>query len=258
MNVFLRFGAPKRLISDNATNFRSQLWNDVARELGVRLDFVSPYTSPANGMAEVSIKSMRIALSSMQLQNKREWDYNLPATLFALNNTVNRHAGVSPHHILFGRAARLPIDNVAGKLTHERPLNEIIGDIWRSQNVAIEQARIVKEKMDYRNWRSRPDAIRVDDVRPGTVVFWQKKDLSAGAGTLAPKFFGPYKVITCDAYTAQLQHLETGEQPKHRVNIDQLKPFHFVPEYMEKPHFSTDDVYRAQPNRFARAHEAPV
>ena len=247
-NVVLRFGAPKKLITDNAPNFRSQFWADVAKELGISHSFISPYTSRSNGMAEVSIRSLRSALSSMQMQTKKEWDFNLPAVIFSLNNTVNRHTGYTPHHIIFGRAPRLLIDNVAGKLMTDRPLNEVIAELWSSQLAAQNAAIRTKEKVDARAASTRPKALHSDLIKPGTVVFWQKKNLAAGPGSLAPKFFGPYKVLTCDRFTAYLQHLETGESPHHRVNVEQLKPFHFVSDYMTQPHYSKDDVYRAQPN----------
>ena len=185
----------------------------------------------------------------MQLQNKKEWDYNLPSVLFALNNTVNRHTGLSPHHIIFGRSARIPIDNVAGKVVAQRPLNEVVADIWRSQQFATEKALRIKEDNDYRASLRRPVQQNVTTITPGTVVFWQKKNLSAGQGSLAPRFYGPYKVLHCDQFTALLQHLDTGDCPPHRVNLEQLKLFHFNPDYMDHPRFSRDNLYRARPNR---------
>ena len=251
VNVVLKYGAPKRLVSDNATNFKSELWSEVAKLLGIELVFVKKMTSRTNGMAERSIGCLRQTLSAMQLQNKLEWDYNLPSAVFALNNTPSRNTGLSAHQIIFGKSARLPIDNILASNTEPEEFNDVMKSIWRAQNEAQERAIDAKAKQDYRSFQNRPQAKNITDIRPGSVVYWLKPNAIAGKGTLGQRFYGPFKVLDSDRFGAKLQHLDTGVIEKSRVNIEHLKPVQVNPDYFKKPHYSHDEVYRSQKNRFS-------
>ena len=249
INVTLRFGSPKKLVSDNATNFKASLWTEVAQLLGVTLTYSKPYTSRTNGMAERSVRSLRQTLSSLQLQTKLEWDYNLPSVIFALNNTPNRHSGISPHQIIFGKSARLPIDNIVNNGKDPMSFNEVVQNIWKAQNLAQEKCLQLKEKQDHASLQSRPRQKNVADIFPGRVVYWHKPNLNAGPGTLAAKYYGPYKVLDCNEHGASLQHIDTGDKPNSKVNLEHLKPVEICEEYFGRPHFSQDEVYRSRRNK---------
>ena len=100
--------------------------------------------------------------------------------------------------------------------------------------------------------QSRPKEKNISDIFPGRVVYWHKPNLNAGPGSLAARYYGPFKVLDCDKHGAQLQHIDTGEKPNTKVNLEHLKPVEITAEYFDRPHFSQDEVYRSQANKFKK------
>lgn len=57
-----RFGTPSDISSDRGAQFTSELWDAVARSLGVRLHRTTAYHPQANGLCERFHRSMKAAL----------------------------------------------------------------------------------------------------------------------------------------------------------------------------------------------------
>ena len=52
-NVYAKFGGSKKILSDNGTEFKNQLFEKVAKELGVEFKcYTAPYHPQSNGRIE--------------------------------------------------------------------------------------------------------------------------------------------------------------------------------------------------------------
>ena len=113
-DVFLKFGIPEVLRTDNGTEFRNGTMRALEHLLQIRHSATTPYTPQANGKAETRNKSIYDLLVSMckdDPANHNKWDEFLPAVAWAYNTTVNRATGFTPFRALFGREARDPSDH---------------------------------------------------------------------------------------------------------------------------------------------------
>jgi hypothetical protein len=113
-DVFLKFGIPEVLRTDNGTEFRNGTMRAIEHLLHIRHSATTPYTPQANGKAETRNKTIYDLLVSMckdDPTNHQKWDEFLPAVAWAYNTTVNRATGFTPFRALFGREARNPSDH---------------------------------------------------------------------------------------------------------------------------------------------------
>ena len=256
------FGPPKRLISDNATTFRSKLWTAVAEIMGTKLTYSPVYTPQVNGLAESLVGNITQVLRCMVAENETDWDMLLPPALYALNASPHSGHGLAPFTILYGRYPRIPIDAQLEEES-EKPLFQIISDIQRGQEQAVETAIKLTALRDRKLVERRPPETHCDDIVPGSVVFWRKsKTVKEGEGKLARSYFGPFLVTERTAYTAKLRDLQTGLMQKFPVSLDQLRvASRYDKQKLEGrlqdlgPVYSTHKQYQAIPNELVNAEQ---
>jgi hypothetical protein len=105
-SVFLKYGIPEVLKTDNGTEFRNGTMRALEHMLKIRASYTCPYHPQANGKAESrnkTIYDLLVALCKDREDNHRRWDEFLPAAAWAYNTTVNKATGFTPFRALFGR-----------------------------------------------------------------------------------------------------------------------------------------------------------
>jgi hypothetical protein len=74
----------------------------MAKYFGYRHVFILPYNAQANGMAEASVKRVKLLLDR-HTEGYAEWHKILPLAQLQLNSHVHSGTGISPYMALFGR-----------------------------------------------------------------------------------------------------------------------------------------------------------
>ena len=100
--VFCVFGTPAVIISDNGPAFRNELVEKASRFYGYRHVHTLPYNPQANGVAEATVKRIKLLLEK-QTKDYADWHRLLPLAQHMLNTTVHTSLGLSPYEALFGR-----------------------------------------------------------------------------------------------------------------------------------------------------------
>jgi len=81
--IYLRFGTPSLLLTNNGTNFVSQLFTRHASLFRVPLRTIAPYNSRGNGIVESSHLNIASMLKHYVQEKHSLWDLYLPAVTFA-------------------------------------------------------------------------------------------------------------------------------------------------------------------------------
>ena len=89
IKVFARVGIPKELLTDQGTNFTSQLLAEVYRLLHVKALRTTPYHPQTDGLVERFNKTLKEMLRKTADEEGKDWDKLLPFVLFAYRG-VNR------------------------------------------------------------------------------------------------------------------------------------------------------------------------
>ena len=103
------FGPSRKILSDNGTEFKNDLFDRVAKELGVEHKVYSPpYHPQSNGRIEGFHLFLKACMAK-HISPGLEWDEVCPIATAAYNFLPNKHARESPFFLMFGRDPRIPL-----------------------------------------------------------------------------------------------------------------------------------------------------
>lgn len=196
-NVITRHGAPTKLLTDQGTNFTSQLFKEVCKLLNIEKIQTSSYAPSSNGQIERLHRVIKDMLSHYIREDQRDWDQWIPYVMMAYRGTVHSSTGYSPFFLLHGRDQVLPIDdfirpqrvrydydeNYAAEMMAR--LSQVYKRVRENTELA-KSKRIVQynKKTKERNYQLG-DLVYLKDMAP--VVGKSKK--------LTKTWMGPYRVI---------------------------------------------------------------
>ena len=111
-NVYAKFGGSKKILSDNGTEFKNQLFEKVAKELGVEFKcYTAPYHPQSNGRIEGFHHFLKACMSK-HISKTMEWDEVVHLATAAYNFFPNEHSRESPFFLMFGRDPRIPLNTL--------------------------------------------------------------------------------------------------------------------------------------------------
>ena len=82
-NILSRFGCPQKLITDNATAFKSKKMVEFCNQYHITLGHSMTYYPQGNGLAESSNKSLVNIIKKLLEDNKKTWNKKLDNALWA-------------------------------------------------------------------------------------------------------------------------------------------------------------------------------
>ena len=112
LDLFAKFGIPKEILTDQGTNFTSQLLRELYGLIGVKAIKTTPYHPQTDGLVERFNQTLKNMLRRVLVDNGGvgEWDNLLPYVLFAYREVPQATTGFSPFELIFGRDVRGPLD----------------------------------------------------------------------------------------------------------------------------------------------------
>jgi transposase InsO family protein len=126
-----RVGIPKVILTDQGSNFTSQLMKDLIAVLKLKGVTTSPYHPQANGKTE------RFNGKKLCSKEESEWDTPLPYALFAYREVPHEEMGFSPFEVLYGRPVRGPTQVIKEFMAGEEEI----------QMSVIEHVARIREKL---------------------------------------------------------------------------------------------------------------
>lgn len=113
--MFTTYGIPREIQSDRGTNFTSDLFSNVLKELDIKQTLSSAYHPESQGSLERWHQTIKSMIRKYCHESKSDWDEGLPFLLFAIRETPQESLGYSPFEILYGRQVRGPLKVVKEK-----------------------------------------------------------------------------------------------------------------------------------------------
>ena len=100
-HITFLFGVCRKLLTDNGTKFKNDLFSRVAEQLGVERKIYSPpYRLQSNSRMEGFHKLLKGCLAK-HISRHREWDNVVPLATASYNWLPNHHSKESPFFVMF-------------------------------------------------------------------------------------------------------------------------------------------------------------
>ena len=113
-NVYSKFGGSMKILSNNGTELKNNIFEQVAKELGVEYKLYTPPYHPAyNGRIE-GFHAFLKACIAKHMAPQLECDVLVPLACDVYNFIPNEHSKESPFFLMFGRDPVLPLNTLLG------------------------------------------------------------------------------------------------------------------------------------------------
>ena len=100
---------PRYILSDNGTEFKNNLMDQVLQQLGIDRIFSAPYHPQSNGKLEVFYKYLKPTLKKLCEKDPANWDKYLNQVQASYRITPNLATTESPFFLVYGRDPILPL-----------------------------------------------------------------------------------------------------------------------------------------------------
>ena len=134
MEKFLEYGLPEKLITDNGSNFRSRLVEELCRLLRISRLFTTPYHPQFDGLCERYNRTLAAMLRAFVADHQRDWDQYLPYVMHAYRAAPQESTRETPFFLMFFRPCRAPLDIMLAE-TDRRPPQ--LGELQEAKSEAV-------------------------------------------------------------------------------------------------------------------------
>lgn len=229
--VFLRYGVPRRLISDNGVQFVSEVMQQLCHAMGID-QALTPLYHPEANPVERKNRDLKSLLAILVGQRHSTWDTHIAAVRFAMNSAITASTGFSPAYLTFGRELRAPSDAATDMKTILDADNFIPAVTPYLKGIAaiLAEARDTHERSQATQKKFSDDGRRVPpNYQLGDLVLLRTHGLNDTGKAQTVKFIprrdGPYKIAEVLSNTTyRLESLENGDS-LGKYHVSHLTPF---------------------------------
>ena len=218
-------------MSNNGTEFKNTLFEQVAKELGVEYKLYTPLYHPASNGCIEGFHAVLKACIAKHVAPQLEWDALVPLACAAYNFIPNEHSKESPFFLMFGRDPVLPLNTLLEpKLQYlGTDINILSLEALKTMfEIATTNLKMAQEKRD-----SKEDP-RPIQLQPGDTVLVQNH----AKGPFDPKHIGDYHVVLIKGNQIEVRPAIRG--PTEMKHVKHVKYIHPADQYIKHmPDYST-------------------
>ena len=202
-DIFLSFGYPKFIISDNGPAFKAERYQNFLIQSAVKAVYTSPYNPGAN-LSERVNRNLKVNISSILKSKKfnhNKWSEILPNVTYTYNRTYHSTIDCTPASVFFGREMLTEFDQAFKiNLTEEKiDMDQVTKAINDSRNRSLKQfanrPMVSSFKLD--------DLVLLKNLNPTSTFDTDKK--------FTDRFLGPYIITKVNGPSSFIiQEVSTG------------------------------------------------
>ena len=227
IKFFTLVGLPKSIQSDQGTNFMSNIFKQVMKELGIKQHTSSAYHPESQGVLERFHQTLKSMLRTYCFENGKDWEDGVPLALFAVREVVQESLGFSPFELVFGHTVRGPLkllkekwlaeeSNESNLLSYVSKFKERLAKACEMAKVNLKDAqRVMKSNYDK---KSKPREFKVGDK---VLVM-----LPVSGQALQARYNGPYTIIHKVSDVDYVVKTPDRRKEKQLCHVNMLKQYH--------------------------------
>lgn len=223
--IICQHGCPQIILSDRGTHFNNNVVKRLMEKFKINHLLSTPYHPQTNGLVERFNRTLCESLSRLSLKNN-DWDLYIAPTLFAYRTTKHSTTKIEPFFLVYGRAARLPMDldqPPNPDITNARIIDLIdeIPQIRRKARNQVSQAQI-KQKDHHDRKMKKANHFEIGDK----VLYFNVTLDQSHSGKFNPKWKGPFIVQQVLPHGAYKLQTVDGQSLSTPINGNLLKHYH--------------------------------
>ncbi|XP_068249716.1 uncharacterized protein [Palaemon carinicauda] len=228
LKVFTNFGIPKEIQSDRGSNFTSDLFAQVLKELNIKQTLSAAYHPESQGALERWHQTFKSMLRKFCVESQLEWDEGIDFLLFAIREVPHESLGFSPYEMLFGRSVRGPLSVIKeewlntpseSSQTIQQYMNKLKSTLMQVRKIAGEKLRGQQILMK----RNYDKACKVRKFKPNDLVLAY---LPVPGSPLKAKFCGPYPIIKNVNNNTYIIKTPDRRKLTQIIHVNLLKAYH--------------------------------
>eukprot|EP00731_Ephydatia_muelleri_P013583 Em0007g893a len=226
VKMFTRVGIPREILTDQGSNFTSQLLAELYRLLHIRPIRTSPYHPQTDGLVERFNQTLKSMLRKVATQEGEAWDKLIQYVLFAYREVPQSSTGFSPFELLYGREVRGPLDVLQESwVAKEKSSENVVSHIMSIREKMAEMTTIVRESLEkaqasQKSWYDQNARMRT--LNEGAMVLVL---LPTSSSALTAQWQGPYKVVKQVGKVNYLIDMHDRRKRKRVFHINMLREF---------------------------------
>ena len=247
---FARVGVPEEILTDQGTNFTSQLLAEVYKLLQIKPIRTTPYHPQTDGLVERFNGTLKAMLKKTAAEEGKDWDRLLPYLLFAYREVPQASTGFSPFELVYGRNVRGPLDILKESwVAKPRSPESVVSYVLMIQERLKKLRDIVRENLEnaqatQKQWYDRNARHR--EFKPGDQVLIL---LPTSNNKLLAEWRGPYPIMRKVSDVNYEVKLTDGRRRNCIFHVNMLREWHspsaasfLAEEIVEEAQDDEDDV----------------
>lgn len=236
-NIFKNHGLPQVIVSDRDAKFTSRFWKTLFEQLGTKLAMSTAFHPQTDGQTERMNRTLEEMLRAYSSYKQDNWDEYLPAAEFAYNNSKQPSTEHTPFELDCGQHPTTPSSLAAKKNTQVPAVDDFLSHWSTMIQIAKDNLMIAQERqVKYANQHRRYEKFKVGDkVLLSTQHINSPIDKNRPTKKLAPKYIGPYKIVTAISTTAYKLDLPENLKIHPVFHISLLKHYQETSENFSRP-----------------------
>ena len=227
VKLFSRVGVPKEILTDQGSNFTSQLLAEVYRLLKVKPIRTSPYHPQTDGLVERFNQTLKTMLRKCAKEEGKDWDKLLPYLLFAYREVPQASTGFSPFELLYGRQVRGPLDILRESWESSSKSSESVVSYVLTMREKLDrmtelvQENLAKAQKKQKEWYDQN--ARAREFQTGDLVLVL---LPTSSSKLLAQWQGPYQIKRKLGKVNYEVDMADRRKRKRVFHVNMLKPWH--------------------------------
>lgn len=226
-DIVLQYGKPQMLLSDNGSQFVSNLFVSLCKALHIK-QYHTPLYFPAGNPVERYNRTIKTTIAMYCKENQRDWDEDLPYVVFSRRVAKNDTTTLSPSMLTYGREMNNPFDLIADVQPAAFDVDEYAQELFARLASAKEKAKEAQRKATERQAHGYNLRHRAHQFKCGDAVlrknFPKSSAAKAETAKFFPRFVGPYLIEKIISPT-QCQLVDSKNKPAGTWNVCHLKAY---------------------------------
>ena len=216
------------IVTGGGKEFCAKVFEQLMKHMGATHLKTAPYHPQCNSQAEVANKTIADYLSKYVDQTTLDWELYITPLMFAYNTLFHQSIQNTRHILTYWIQARQSAffqEDLNRNFYGENKTDELMQRLQNARQIAEQNNKYATSKMQEQfNRKAQPHSFA-----PKQWVLLRDFTILGKNAKLAPKWKGPYQIISLKGSYNLLIHLADGKRTK-LVNIENVKPYHEAPE----------------------------